>query len=191
MGRRLRPGHGRASVSRSVGVCLLPRRFEPSPADWLVDDLDFMFTTTVIKRKKPPIREMVWRKGKRPVTLLELVGAFEEAKEEARIQRILTQKRKELIERNKTLRRQMLRDKVHKEDLNELGDRIKLYQQLPGAEENVEEGALTEFYRLAREIRALEARKASQALQGKTQIDDPKRGLDSGSRGTAGERVKG
>jgi len=51
------------------------------------------------------------------VTLLELVGAFEEAKHEAKIQQILNQKRKELIERNKSIRKQMLKDKVHKEDL--------------------------------------------------------------------------
>ena len=90
--------------------------WEPG-GDWYTDDIDFNYTQIIRSHPKPPLQEMVWRKGKRPVTLLELVGAFEEAKKEAEILKILNEKRKLERERNIKLYQSSISQNMHKEDL--------------------------------------------------------------------------
>ncbi|UCH87898.1 MAG: segregation/condensation protein A [Thermoplasmata archaeon] len=90
--------------------------WEPS-GDWYTDDVDFLYTSVIQKQRTPPIREMVWRKGKRPVTLLELVGALEEASKEAEILKILNEKRRQQREYEKKLYRSTINENMHKEDL--------------------------------------------------------------------------
>ncbi len=86
--------------------------------DWYTDEASYEFTHQMIQRRTPsPIREMVWRKGKRPVTLLELVSAFEEAKKEAEIQKELSERRRELRRQNLIMRRALVGNNYHKEDL--------------------------------------------------------------------------
>jgi hypothetical protein len=92
--------------------------------DWYLNDDDFEYTSEVINRKKPPLHEMIWRKGKRRVSLLELVGAFEEAKRESEIIRILNTRHAEEREKFKKFRKQNINQKVHQESLQEEMDLI-------------------------------------------------------------------
>jgi hypothetical protein len=101
-----------------------------------VDEASYEFTHQMIqKRTISPIREMVWRKGKRPVTLLELVSAFEEAKKESELQMELAERRKELKKRNLLLRRSLVGNNYHKEDLEAdirlIWDRINQFNGHP------------------------------------------------------------
>ncbi len=92
----------------------------PEPdGDWYANDDDFDYTTAVITSPSPPLQEMVWRKGKRRVSLVELINAFEEVKREAELQRILTDKRSKQREADKKMYRKSIGDKLHKENLNE------------------------------------------------------------------------
>lgn len=93
-----------------------PDYWQPS-GEWLTDDMDFNYTNAILHSPKPPLQEMIWRKGERPVTLLELVGAFEEAKKEAEILKILNDQRKLERERDKRLYRARISQNMHKEDL--------------------------------------------------------------------------
>ena len=104
-----------------------PDYWQPT-GEWLTDDMDFNYTNAIINSPKPPLQEMVWRKGERPVTLLELVGAFEEAKKEAEVLKILNEQRKLQRDSDKKLYRARISQNMHKEDLEaEIGmiyDRI-------------------------------------------------------------------
>jgi segregation and condensation protein A len=103
--------------------------------DWFTNDEDFEFTTTVINSPTPPVQEMIWHKGTRRVSLLELVGALEEAKRESEIMKILSERRAEERDRNKQIRRQTINNKLHKEDLQEeiemIYARISKFNGLP------------------------------------------------------------
>jgi segregation and condensation protein A len=75
------------------------------------------FTTAVVSEARIPIREKIWRKKSRPVTLMELVDAFQDAKKDV-------EKQKKLKERRARLKEMMNVDenfdeKVHKENLEE------------------------------------------------------------------------
>jgi segregation and condensation protein A len=87
--------------------------------DWFLNDDDFEYTTEVINREQSPVHEMIWRKGKRRVSLLELVGAFEEAKREAEIIQILNERHAEEREKLKRFRTLNINNKVHQESLQE------------------------------------------------------------------------
>ena len=87
--------------------------------DWYLNDDDFEYTSEVISQDDPPIHEMVWRKGKRRVSLLELIGAFEEAKREAKLIQILNDRREEERQKLKIYRRQNINEKVHQESLQD------------------------------------------------------------------------
>jgi segregation and condensation protein A len=98
-------------------------------ADWMQSDASVDFTTAVLNRPEPPIQESVYRKGTRPVTLFELVGAFEEARKEAELQKVLAEERRKqrtLWEGQKALRvdQMMHRDDLQ-EDINHIWGRIK------------------------------------------------------------------
>jgi segregation and condensation protein A len=94
--------------------------WEPSAAsEWMASDASVDFTTAVLNRPDPPIQESVWRKGTRPVTLFELVGAFEEARKEAELQKVLAEERRKsrlLWESQKAMRVDKM---MHREDLQE------------------------------------------------------------------------
>ncbi|MEM3042710.1 MAG: hypothetical protein QXD84_04095 [Thermoplasmata archaeon] len=87
--------------------------------EWLASDASYDFTAAVLGSPEPPIQESVWRKGTRPVTLYELIGAFEEARREAELQRALAEERKkqrQLWESQKALRVNRM---IHREDLQD------------------------------------------------------------------------
>ncbi len=94
--------------------------YEPPP-EWLVPegDADQIYTNTVLNAISAPITEMVRRKGNRPVTLIELVSAFEEARKESALQELIAQQRK--IARAKLTIDNMakVRGMMHKESLQE------------------------------------------------------------------------
>lgn len=77
------------------------------------DDLDF--THAVLNRPEPPLREPVRAHNKRPVTLIELVDAFDEARKEAELQ----MKINEIRSKARSHVPHNLSEKVHKEDLTE------------------------------------------------------------------------
>ncbi|MBM4249219.1 MAG: hypothetical protein FJ149_07260 [Euryarchaeota archaeon] len=88
-------------------------------ADWMQSDASVDFTSAVLNRPEPPLQESVYRKGTRPVTLFELVGAFEEARKEAELQQVLSEERRKqrlLWESQKALRVDKM---MHREDLQE------------------------------------------------------------------------
>jgi len=88
-------------------------------ADWMQSDASVDFTTAVLNRPEPPLQESVYRHGTRPVTLFELVGAFEEARKEAELQKVLSEERRKqrlLWESQKAMRVDKM---MHREDLQE------------------------------------------------------------------------
>jgi len=88
-------------------------------ADWMQSDASVDFTTAVLNRPEPPLQESVYRHGTRPVTLFELVGAFEEARKEAELQKVLSEERRKsrlLWESQKALRVDKM---LHREDLQD------------------------------------------------------------------------
>jgi hypothetical protein len=88
-------------------------------ADWMQTDASVDFTTAVLNRPEPPLQESVYRHGTRPVTLFELVGAFEEARKEAELQKVLSEERRKqrlLWESQKAMRVDKM---MHRDDLQE------------------------------------------------------------------------
>ncbi len=116
----------------------------PEPdGDWFANDDDFDYTTAVITSPSPPLQEMVWRKGKRRVSLVELINAFEEVKREAKLQRILNEKRTKQRAIDKKMYRRSIGEKMHKENLNEeiriIYERICKYDGQPIPIKNIYE----------------------------------------------------
>ena len=96
--------------------------------DWYLNDDDFEYTTEIISHEQPPLQEMVWHKGKRRVSLLELVGALEEAKHEAELIQILNDSHAKEREKLKLFRRQNINTKVHQENLQE--DMVTIFRRI-------------------------------------------------------------
>jgi segregation and condensation protein A len=101
------------------------RKEESQEMDWAdMPDFDFSdedvdFTQRVRMSPRAPIDEKVWHKGDRKVTLMELMEAFETARDEAVRREELTKIRDSMrAERAKTAR-DFTRGRVHKEDLEE------------------------------------------------------------------------
>lgn len=97
--------------------------------DWIQSEPSYDFTTAVLTQPEPPLQESVYRHGSRPVTLFELVGAFEEARKEAELQKVLNEERKKqraIWESTKALKvdRMMHRDDLQ-EDISTIWARIK------------------------------------------------------------------
>lgn len=88
---------------------------------WLANttDEDFDFTTRVLNSNASPLQEMIWRKGKRPVTLMELTNAFEEVRKDVELHHIVEEKRKELVLKNKLLCNATVQGMLHKDNLEE------------------------------------------------------------------------
>lgn len=115
--------------------------FEEPEQDYYLDDFQFGseadldFTQRVMYNPEPPIKEMVWRKGKRPVTLIELVDAFNEARKAADLQKIINVKREQIRERNMAERRNKVQTRMHsdylEEDIKIVWERISKFNGVP------------------------------------------------------------
>ena len=93
--------------------------FDDAP-DWVsYDEPDFAYTREVLKKEEPVIEERVQRRTPRPVTLLELVDAFEEARRESELRREIDTKRVAARERIKRERDVKVQKMMHKESLEE------------------------------------------------------------------------
>ncbi|UCE73781.1 MAG: segregation/condensation protein A [Methanomassiliicoccales archaeon] len=75
------------------------------------------YTQAVVSEERIPIKEKIRHKKNRPVTLMELVSAFSEAKKDVKKQKILNERRAQLRELMKI--DENFDEKVHKEDLEE------------------------------------------------------------------------
>ena len=76
------------------------------------EDLDY--TTMVMNGVEPPLQEMLRRQGTRPVTLMELVDAFDEAKKDSELRQRMLE-----LRRNRYKTDVDFGSKVHREDLGE------------------------------------------------------------------------
>lgn len=93
--------------------------FEGAP-DWVsYEEPDYVYTREVLKQDRPVIEERVQRKTARPVTLLELVDAFEEARREAELRKDIESKRAAARERIKRERDVKVTKMMHKESLEQ------------------------------------------------------------------------
>ncbi len=95
---------------------------------WMNDDSNFAFTTTLMERDEPPLTDVVLHQEERPVTLMELVDAFEEARKESEVYQILTEERRKERERLEAERDSAVRGMVHKEDLE--GDKHQVWTRI-------------------------------------------------------------
>jgi segregation and condensation protein A len=93
--------------------------FEDAP-DWVAyEEPDYAYTREVLKKEEPVIEERVQRRTPRPVTLLELVDAFEEARRESDLRKEIESKRAAARERIKRERDVKVQRMMHKESLEE------------------------------------------------------------------------
>ncbi len=93
--------------------------FEDAP-DWVAyEEPDYAYTREVLRKEEPVIEERVQRRTPRPVTLLELVDAFEEARKESDLRKEIESKREAARERIKRERDVKVQRMMHKESLEE------------------------------------------------------------------------
>lgn len=107
--------------------------WQPYDADWLMDDESFAYTSSVIHSTSPPITESIRRKSvSRPVTLYELIEAFEEARHEVEVQMILRRKRSEERKRLGLTKLKRVNGMMHKENIME--DMMETWKRIKDAE---------------------------------------------------------
>ncbi len=99
-------------VDRPEQVEMMFEGWNPDNLDLFVDPFDLGNGEQMLHSDEPPIDEKVRRKGERPVTLIDLLDAFEEAKRESDI-------RQELAKFMVKYKRPDFDDKCHKENLEE------------------------------------------------------------------------
>lgn len=92
------------------GWNIMPEEFYESG-----EDLDY--TSAVISEAQMPLKERIWHKKNRPVSLMELVDAFNEAKKDVEKQKMLKERKARLKELMKV--DENFDEKVHKENLEE------------------------------------------------------------------------
>ncbi len=113
-------------VDRPEQVELMFEGWDADHLDLFVDPFDLGSGEALLHTDESPIDEKVRRRGERPVTLIDLLDAFEEAKKESDI-------RQELSKFMQKYRRPDFDDKAHKESLEEdialVWDRIQKYGQ--------------------------------------------------------------
>ena len=85
---------------------------------WQMPGDDFDFTQRVLQTRHP-IDEKIWHEGDRPVTLMELVNAFEQARDEAETRLRLNDEREKMRAFLKAEGVARFQGRVHKEDLEE------------------------------------------------------------------------
>ncbi|MEW5759864.1 MAG: hypothetical protein AB1779_03765 [Candidatus Thermoplasmatota archaeon] len=101
--------------------------------DWLADDGAFDYTKKVLSTNDIALKKMVWRKASRPVTLYELIGAFEEAKREMEKRMAIAQEIERERERWEELGLNNVKGIVHKEEIGEeLKDVWKKIRKMKG-----------------------------------------------------------
>ncbi|MBU0624589.1 MAG: hypothetical protein KJ672_07065 [Candidatus Thermoplasmatota archaeon] len=99
-------------VDRPEQVEMMFDGWNPDNLDIFVDPFELGTGEMLLHTEELPIDEKVRRKADRPVTLIDLLDAFEEAKKESDI-------RQELSKFMQKYRRPEFDDKAHKEDLEE------------------------------------------------------------------------
>lgn len=87
------------------------------PEDFYEGEEDLDYTSAVISEAQMPLKERIWHKKTRPVTLIELVDAFDEARKDVERQKKLKERRDRLRELMKV--DENFDEKVHKENLEE------------------------------------------------------------------------
>lgn len=93
--------------------------FEDSPEWAAYEEPDYAYTKEVLTADEPLIEERVQRRTPRPVTLLELMDAFEEARREADLRKDIESKRAAARERIKREREVKVQRMMHKESLED------------------------------------------------------------------------
>ena len=105
--------------SDRVLVSAAPAPAEEAPADWdfggLQEPEDLDFNEAVLAAGRMPIAEAIRRTGRRAVTLMELMDAFDEARRDAEVQLQLNALREQAVKAFAP----NFHDKVHSEDLSE------------------------------------------------------------------------
>ncbi|MCI0497739.1 MAG: segregation/condensation protein A [Thermoplasmata archaeon] len=102
-----------------------PPEIDHDTDDWTMEvdlfahEVDFEYTMNVKKGRDPPIHPRVFRKGERPVTLVELIDAFTEATEEAQRHVKAFESRRARMAKLQQMRERSVRKMIHKEDLVE------------------------------------------------------------------------
>ena len=86
---------------------------------WLENDDDYSYTNLVMKMPEPPLDEPVRRDAKRKVTLIELLGAFDQARKESEEFQILEQERQIERERLSIKSRKRMIGTAHEDNLEE------------------------------------------------------------------------
>lgn len=99
-------------VDRPDQVELMFDGWDPDHLDIFVEPFELGTGEMLLRTEELPIQEKVRRKAERPVTLIDLLDAFEEAKKESDI-------RQELAKFMQKYRRPEFDDKSHKENLEE------------------------------------------------------------------------
>lgn len=94
------------------------------------EDLDY--TSAVVSEARVPLKEKIWHKKTRAVTLMELVSAFNEAKKDVEKQKKLNEQRARLRDMMKV--DENFDEKVHKENLE--GDIMVTWQRICMCEED-------------------------------------------------------
>jgi len=99
-------------VDRPEQVEMMFDGWDPDHLDLFVDPFELGSGEMILHTDEPPIDEKVRRRSDRPVTLIDLLDAFEEAKKESDI-------RQELAKFMQKYKRPEFDDKAHKENLEE------------------------------------------------------------------------
>ena len=93
--------------------------FDDAPEWAAYEEPDYQYTRQVISAEEPIIEERAQRRTPRPVTLLELVDAFEEARKESDLRKDIESKREAARERIKRERDVKVQRMMHKESLED------------------------------------------------------------------------
>jgi segregation and condensation protein A len=87
--------------------------------DWYVEDESFDFTKSVVDANEMPLEEKIWRPANRKVTLFELVEAFDEARKDVEVFRILKDEHEKERVRLAAENKGAVSGMVHKENLEQ------------------------------------------------------------------------
>jgi len=86
---------------------------------WFENDDGYSYTNLVMKNPDPPLKEPLRRDGKRKITLIELLGAFDQARKDAENYQMLDQMRQKERERLAINARKAMKGASHEDHLEE------------------------------------------------------------------------
>ena len=86
---------------------------------WLANDDEYSYTNLLMKMPQPPLEEPLRRESIRKVTLIELLGAFDEARKEAEQYQFLDQLRKEERRELQLKARRAMKGSAHEDHIEE------------------------------------------------------------------------